>query len=90
MELLTSYRISRGEDYIATDLLTRAYGQMRNLSKYHEMRAEGFAMLSLYDQSIEELKKSIAKLKQDKPLESKRLTALKEHYRAQLNQIKQL
>lgn len=90
VELLNSYRISRGEDYIATDLLTRAYGQMQNLSKYHEMRAESFAMMSLYDQSIEELKLSIAKLKENKPLESKRLSALKDHYRSQLDQIKQL
>ncbi len=90
IELLSSYRISKGEDYIATDLLTRAYGQIQNLPKYHEMRAERFAMLSLYDQSIEELKLSIAKLKDDKPLESKRLAALQDHYKAQLNQIKQL
>lgn len=90
IELLNSYRLSKGEDYLATDMLTRAYGQMHNLSKYHEMRAESFAMLSLYDQSIEELKLSIAKLKDKDTLESKRLTALQDHYRTRLNQIKQL
>lgn len=90
VELLNRYKISKGEDYIAADLLTTAYGHLKNLSKYHEMRAEVFAMLSLYEQSIEELNQSIAKLKDNKPLESKRLAALQDQYRSQLHQIKQL
>jgi predicted Zn-dependent protease len=90
VDLLGRYKITHGEDYIATDILTTAYGQLQNLSKYHEMRAEGFALLSLYDQSIEALNLSIAKLDDKKNLESKRLTALQKHYRSQLDQIKQL
>jgi predicted Zn-dependent protease len=90
VDLLTSFRISHGENYIATDLLTSAYSQMKNMAKYHEMRAQTFALLSLYDKSIEELSLSIAKLKDNKKLESKRLTALQKHYRQQLEQIKQL
>jgi predicted Zn-dependent protease len=90
VDLLNRYTISHGQDYIATDLLTSAYGQMKNLAKYHEMRAQTFALLSLYDQSIEELKLSLAKLGDDKILESKRLIALQKRYRDQIEQIKQL
>ncbi|MCJ8272512.1 MAG: M48 family metalloprotease [Psychrosphaera sp.] len=90
VDLLNRYTISHGQDYIATDLLTTAYGQMKNLAKYHEMRAQTFALISLYDQSIEELKLSLAKLGDDKILESKRLIALQKRYRDKLEQIKQL
>lgn len=90
IDLLNSYKIRHGEDYIAADLLTTAYSQTKNMSKYHEMRAETFALLSLYQQSIEELKLSIAKLKDGKPLESKRLFALQKLYKSRLEQIKRM
>jgi predicted Zn-dependent protease len=90
VDLLNRYTISHGQDYIAIDLMATAYGQMKNLAKYHEMRAKTFALLSLYEQSIEELKLSIAKLSDNKILESKRLIALQKRYRSQIEQIKQL
>jgi predicted Zn-dependent protease len=90
VDLLTSFRISHGEDYIATDLLTSAYSQMKNMAKYHEMRAKTFSLLSLYKRSIEELNLSIAKLTENKSLETKRLLALQKRYRQQIEQIKQL
>ncbi len=90
IDLLNSFKISHGDSYIATDLLINAYGQMQNLTKYHELRAEKFALLSLYSRSIEELNISLSKLESGKKLESKRLTAMQERYRSQLDQIKRL
>lgn len=92
IDLLNSYRISHGQSYIAADLLVEAYKQQENSAKYHEMRAEVFALLSLYEQSIQELNLSIKKLRQqsDKDLEKKRLIALRKQYRKQLEQIKKL
>lgn len=90
IDLLNSYKISHGINYISTDILANAYQQMKNLSKYHELRAERFALLSLYDRSIEELNISLSKLDEGKRLESERLTALQEQYRSQLDQIKRL
>jgi predicted Zn-dependent protease len=90
VDLLNSFKISQGPNYIANDILTDAYSQLKNLSKYHELRAEKFALLSLYDRSIEELNSSLEKLDKSKNLESKRLKALQEQYRSQLDQIKRL
>lgn len=94
IELLNSYKISHGQNYIAADLLVSAYQQKKNLAKYHEMRAEVFSLLSLYQQSVEELNLSLKKLEDhgDKTtrLEKKRLFALRKHYKEQLEQIKKM
>lgn len=92
VELLNSYKISHGQNYIVSDLMIAAYEQMENLPKYHEMRAELFSLLSLYEQSVEELNLSITKLKhvEDKDLEKKRLVALRKQYKKRLEQIKKM
>ena len=92
IDLLNSYKISHGQHYIVADLLVGAYKQMDNMAKYHEMRAELFSLLSLYEQSVEELNLSMKKIKddKDKDLEKKRLIALRKQYKKQLEQIKKM
>ena len=97
IELLNSYKISHGQNYIVSDLMISAYEQQENQPKYHEMRAELFSLLSLYEQSVEELNLSIDKLRnaddkdaEKKRLEQKRLVALRKQYKKRLEQIKKM
>lgn len=88
INLLNYFLISHTENFLAVDLLAQAYKAAGNKSRFHETRAETYALMSLYDRSITELNRALDETRNDQAIAIQRMEARKKQLREQLADLK--
>lgn len=90
IELLEYYLLVKPNDFLATQMLTDAYKQSKNMAKYHATKAELYALMARYSQAISFADKAMSYLGKKDNTEISRLQALKRLYRKRLNYIQDI
>lgn len=85
---LNYFLISHKDNFLAVDLLAQAYKANGNKSRFHETRAEVYALMSLYNQSIVELNRALDVTRNDQVIAIERMEARKKQLRDDLADLK--
>lgn len=88
INLLNYFLIGHSENFLAVDLLAQAYKAKGDKSRFHETRAETYALMSLYDQSISELNRALDETRNDQVIAIQRMEARKKQIRDQMAGLK--
>lgn len=88
IDRLNYFLINHNENFLAVDLLAQAHKSMGNKSRFHETRAETYALMSLYDKGISELNRALNVTRNDQVIAIQRMEARKKQLREQMADLK--